>query len=400
MQEFLSPEYFQNPYPTYSEFHKRSPIFKSEKVNAWIVSPFTTVELGLHSAELNAGERITASSAHFSPEEREEFKYAIDNLNNWIVFQDAPAHTRLRKLVNKSFTPRRIAEIEPRVEEIVEELLDSALKEKRFDLVQSLSFKLPAIIICELLGIPEQRQADIRRWSDGVASLSASAQASREAATRANKAAIEAEQYLFGLFSELRKEPNSGLLSHLVNNEGSDDRLSDAEIAALTVQLFFAGFETTEGLISNMVVALSRNPDQFDILLEDVSLVPLAVEETLRFDSSIQKQSRVASNDQLIGDVQIRKGDYVHFMIGAANRDPNQFEDPDLFRILRKDINHVSFGHGIHFCIGAPLARLESKIAIQELVKRCGKFKVLTQQVKYPELFAVRKPLELLVESS
>ncbi len=400
MQEFLSPQYFQNPYPTYSEFHKQSPIFKSEKVNAWIVSPFSEVELGLHSPNLNAGERIAAASAHFSPEEREEFRFAINNLSNWIVFQDPPSHTRLRKLVNKSFTPRRIATLEPRIEEIVDELLDKALKEKIFDLVQSLSFKLPAMIICELLGIPEERQDDIRRWSDGVASLSASAQASREAATRANSAALEAEQYLFGFFNELRLNPNAGLLSQLVSTDGGGDRLSDAEIAALTVQLFFAGFETTEGLISNMVVALSKNPDQLEILLSDGALVPQAVEETLRFDSSIQKQSRVASCDQSIGGFEIKKGDYVHFMIGAANRDPKQFEAPDSFNILRKDLNHVSFGHGIHFCIGAPLARLESKIAMEQLLKRCGKFKVLTKEIKYPELFAVRKPLELIIESA
>ncbi len=399
MGDFLSPQYFQNPYPTYSTFHDESPIFKSEKLNAWIVSPFEDVELGLHSKNLNAGERITAVSAHFSPAEREEFGAALNNLNNWIVFQDPPAHTRLRKLVNKSFTPRRIADIEPRIEEIVDQLLDRALKEKSFDLVQSLSFKLPAMIICELLGIPESREADIRRWSDSVASLSASAMASKDAAVRANNAALEAEQYLFGFFDELRNSPNEGLLAQLVMNN-DDDRLTDSEIAALTVQLFFAGFETTEGLIGNMVVALSKNPEQFEILLDDTSLVPQAIEETLRFDSSIQKQSRVASNDQMIGDVQIKKGDYVHFMIGAANRDPRQFEMPDSFRILREDINHVSFGHGIHFCIGAPLARLESKIAMQQLIKRCGKFKVLTEEIRYPELFAVRKPLELIIESA
>ena len=395
--EFLSPDYFKDPYPTYREFHAAQPIFWHETIRAWIISPYAEVEKGLSNSDLNAGERIASASAHLSAEEKIEFSKIISTLNNWIVFQDPPNHTRLRKLVNKSFTPRSIAAFQPKLEALVDGLVTKAIAQKEFDFVSELSFKIPALVICELLGIPEERQADVRRWSDKHAGFSASAQVGYEAAKEANDASIEAEKYLFTLFDELRSKPGENILSKLVNMDKSEDHLSDEELAALTIQLFFAGFETTEGLMGNLILALHNNPEEKQKLLVDRSKIESAVEEALRYDSSILKQSRVASVDVEIGGHQIKKGDYCHFMIGAANRDPARYADPDSFIADREDLGHSSFGHGIHFCIGAPLARLETKTLMSALLERAPNMQVVQEEIKYPQLIAVRKPLELRV---
>jgi cytochrome P450 len=395
--EFLSPDYFKDPYATYRDFHATKPIFWDEKIRAWIISPYAEVEKGLSNADLNAGERIASASAHLSAEEKIEFSKIISTLNNWIVFQDPPNHTRLRKLVNKSFTPRSIEAFRPKLESLVDGLVTNAIAKKEFDFVSELSFKIPALVICELLGIPEERQDDVRRWSDKHAGFSASAQVGYEAAKEANDASVEAEKYLFTLFDDLRSKPGENILSKLVNMDKSEDHLSDEELAALTIQLFFAGFETTEGLMGNLMLALHNNPTEKAKLLADRTKVESAVEEGLRYDSSILKQSRVASVDLDIGGFAIKKGDYCHFMIGAANRDPAHYLNPDSFIVDRQDLGHSSFGHGIHFCIGAPLARLETKTLLDVLFERAPQIKVLQEEIKYPQLFAVRKPLELRV---
>jgi cytochrome P450 len=397
---FLSKEYFKDPYVIYRYFHANNPIFWNSEINAWIISSYSEVEKGLSNSNLNAGERISSATSHLSLAQKEEFSKIINTLSNWIVFQDPPKHTRLRKLVNKSFTPRSIEAFRPKIEKIVDDLLTQALAKKEFDFVSEISSRLPAIVICELLGIPDERQADVRRWSDKHAGFSASAQVGFEAAKEANDASIEAETYLFSLFDDLRKEPGDNLLSKLLVSDSDEELLTDEELAALIIQLFFAGFETTEGLIGNLMLALHNNPEEKQKLILNPEKIESAVEEALRYDSSILKQSRVASIDLEIAGQKISKGDYCHFMIGAANRDPLKYTNPDSFIIDREDLNHSSFGHGIHFCIGAPLARLETKALLEALLKKAPQLKVLEQDIVYPQLFAVRKPLSLLVSTN
>ena len=225
----------------------------------------------------------------------------------------------------------------------------------------------------------------------------ASAQDSYQAAKDANDASIEAEAYLFTLFEDLRQKPGENLLSKLLSVDKDEDHLNDEELAGLIIQLFFAGFETTEGLIGNLILALNNNPEEKKKLLADHSKIDSAIEEALRYDSSILKQSRVASIDLEIAGNSVKKGDYCHFIIGAANRDPSRYTDPDSFLIDRKDPGHSSFGHGIHFCIGAPLARLETKTLMKALLRDAPNMRVTQEEVTYPQLFAVRKPIELNV---
>ena len=397
---FLTPSYFDNPYSAYKYMHESAPVFWSKKVSAWIVSPFLEVEEGLHGEQLIAKGRIAAAASHFTPEEREQYPVSQWTLNRYMNFQDPPDHTRFRRLISKSFTPRSISAMEPKIEALVSRLLDEVTKKERFNLVDDFSFQLPSLVICELLGMPIEKQEDLKRWADGLAGFIASAQVTTEKAKFAETVALEAQEYLKQLFEEIRKNPGENLLSRVLTAPPEDDKLTDQELAALTVNLFFAGFETTEGLISNMVRALSDNPDQLELLRNNPELIEPAVEEALRFDSSIQKQSRIAGEDIEIHGQKIKKGDYVHFMIGAANRDPLRFSSPERFDITRKDAGNVSFGHGIHFCIGAPLARLEARIAIRQLIERMPRIKVIAPLPRYAELFAVRKPLELWVTNA
>ena len=396
-ENFLSPEYFQNPYPIYRELLDSTPIFWSEKARAWIVSPFKEVEEGLHLDVFTQKQRMLKASSHFTPEELAKMPHILTNLSNWVVFQDPPEHTRLRRLISKSFTPRSINALEPKIETIVSNLLDKAMEKETFNLVDEFSFQLPAMVICELLGMPLEKQWDLKRWSDGVAGFTASARITPEQAAHAENVAREAEEYLMGFFEEVRKTPNDGLLSRIVNSQGEEDGLTDKEIVGLTIQLFFAGFETTEGLIGNMVMTLVNHPEQLALLRSKPELMDAAVEETLRYESSILKQSRVASEDVEILGQRIKAGDYVHFMIGAANHDPARFTNPQIFDIARTDAGNVSFGHGIHFCIGAPLSRLEARIAMRQLLERMPKISIVDPKPAFPELLAVRKPLQLWV---
>ena len=396
---FLSPQYYLNPYPTLRQMQDQSGIVFNKQINAWIITGYDLVEEGLHSDLLNASERMTVAASHFSAEERAQYSEIITVLNNWIVFQDPPNHTRLRRLISKSFTPRTVAALEPEIEVLVNDLLNEAQKDESFDLVSQFSFHLPAAVICLLLGIPLEMKGDLKRWADGVAGFSANARVTSEQAAHANAMAIEAKEYLFSLFAEIRKNPGENLLSKLLLVEDEANRLTDDELVGMSIQLFFAGFETTEGLIGNMVLALSRNPEEAVKLRSNPDLIENTVEEALRYDSSILKQSRVASVDTTIGGETIKKGDYLHFMIAAANRDPVRFSNPDAFEIARTDQGHLSFGHGIHFCIGAPLARLEAKVALKQLLLRLSTFEVLTPQIRYAEIFAIRKPLELILKN-
>jgi cytochrome P450 len=396
---FLSPQYYLDPYPTLRQMQGDSGIVFNKQINAWIITGYDLVEEGLHSDLLNASERMTVAASHFSAEERAQYSEIITVLNNWIVFQDPPNHTRLRRLISKSFTPRTVAALEPEIEVLVNDLLNEAQKDESFDLVSQFSFHLPAAVICLLLGIPLEMKGDLKRWADGVAGFSANARVTSEQAAHANAMAIEAKEYLFSLFAEIRKNPGENLLSKLLLVEDEANRLTDDELVGMSIQLFFAGFETTEGLIGNMVLALSRNPEEAAKLRSNPDLIENTVEEALRYDSSILKQSRVASVDTTIGGEAIKKGDYLHFMIAAANRDPNIFSNPDEFEIARTDQGHLSFGHGIHFCIGAPLARLEAKIALKQLLQRLSTFEILTPQIRYAEIFAIRKPLELILKN-
>ncbi len=299
---------------------------------------------------------------------------------------DPPDHTRLRRLVAGAFTPRAIAGLEPWIREITVRLLSAADGAAGFDLIDALAFPLPIAVICRLLGVPAKDQAQFRAWGhDVAATLDPQTAAAAKAPARAAEIALTG--YLQDLVRERRANPDDSILSALIAAEEEGDRLTSGEVVSTALLLLIAGFETTVNLIGNGTVALLGAPGRWDWLRQDPALVPAAIEEMLRYDSPVQLTSRIATEEVEVGGGVIPRGRPVIVFIGGANRDPAVFERPDEFRIDRPDPGrHLSFSLGMHHCLGASLARLEGRIALEELTRRYPALELAAPPARRPLL--------------
>jgi cytochrome P450 len=303
-----------------------------------------------------------------------------------LLTMDPPDHTRLRRLVASAFTPRAIAVLEPWIRDVTVRLLRAADGAPGFDLIDALAFPLPIAVICHLLGVPAENQAQFRAWGHEVAAtLDLQTTAAARAQTRAAELALTG--YLQDLVRERRASPDDSILSALIAAEDEGDRLSSGELVSTALLLLIAGFETTVNLIGNGTVALLGDPDSWNRLRQDPALVPAAIEEMLRYDSPVQLTTRTATEDVEVGGSVIAAGRAVIVSIGGANRDPGVFEQPDEFRIDRPDPGrHLSFSLGTHHCLGASLARLEGRIAIEELTRRYPALELAAPPTRRPLL--------------
>lgn len=290
----------------------------------------------------------------------------VADLTQHMLNADPPVHTRLRKLVNKAFTARTVARLQPRIEEITAELLDEVAAAGSVDLVKSFAFPLPTTVICEMLGVPSEDRYRFSEWTTTLVSRS------EPEAVRRDSAAMQL--YVKELIAGKRQAPTDDLLSELVHVSDEGDRLSEEELLSTTFLLLVAGHETTVNLIGNSVLALLNNPDQLAALRADESSLPNAIEEFLRFESPINLATfRYTAEPVRVGEVEIPAGEVVMISLLSANRDPDRFSDPDRLDVTRPTGGHVAFGHGIHYCVGAPLARLEAEIALRGLLRRFDK---------------------------
>jgi cytochrome P450 len=303
-----------------------------------------------------------------------------------LLTMDPPDHTRLRRLVAGAFTPRAIAGLEPWIREVTVRLLTTADGAAGFDLIDALAFPLPIAVICHLLGVPAADQAQFRAWGHEVAAtLDPQTAAAARAQTRTAELALTG--YLQDLVGERRAQPDDTILSALITAEDEGDRLSSGELVSTALLLLIAGFETTVNLIGNGTAALLSDPDSWDRLGRDPALVPAAVEEMLRYDSPVQLTARTATEDAEVGGRMIPAGRPVVVCIGGANRDPGVFERPDEFWIDRPDPGrHLSFSLGIHHCVGSALARLEARIAFEELTRRFPALELAAPPARRPQL--------------
>jgi cytochrome P450 len=286
-----------------------------------------------------------------------------------LLMLDPPDHTRLRGLVNRAFTPRVVEQLRPRIQQIVDELLDVAAAGGEMDLVRDLAYPLPVTVIAELLGVPAEDRDRLKRWSDELTVVIDPIGSGRSVESAAG-AYAELSAYFEAVFEDRRLRPRDDLVSALVAAEQEGERLRGAELLALCALILGAGHETTTNLIGNAVLALLRHPGERKRLQDDPSLMESAVEEFLRYDSPVQATDRVASEDCEIGGQRIEAGRFVAVLIGAANRDPARFPEPDRLELGRADNRHLSFGQGVHYCLGAGLARVEAEIAIGSLLRR------------------------------
>lgn len=392
--------FFQDPYPVYAALREDSPVHWCEPWAQWVVTCWDDVrdvlldsdrfssagyEAGfVENLETRLGLQLPALRHHFSTEV--------------LSLTDPPVHTRLRRALAGSFTPRVVRSIEPLVNELVRARLDDLRGSARFDVIADLAYPIPAIVIAQLLGVPEHDRDRFCTWSAAIIGFTGGGAPDAERATRAEAAMAEFQSYLADRIARTRAAPGDDLLSLLVTAEPGD-RLNDRELVATCITVLFAGHETTANLIGNAVVTLLRHPAELARLRADPTLVSVAVEETLRYESPVQRNRRIARVDLELGSRQIRRGDSVLAFLGSANRDPTQIADPDQFDLTRTTVPHMAFGHGIHFCLGAALSRLEAPIVLAGLLAHYPDLRLADEPARFRQNIVFRGLDALIVET-
>src|SRR6202166_5148073 len=364
----LSPEFIRDPYPHYERLRTTDPMHLTP-LGAFVASRHAEASLVLRDKRFGK-DYVERSIRRYGPQIMDE--PAFRSMSHWMLQQDPPDHTRLRGLVVKAFTARRVEDLRPRIQQIVDETLDRIAPNGQMDLIEDFAFRLPVTIICDMLGIPEEhREVFYASSRDGGRVLEPVPMSPAEI-EQGNAANAMAQMYFQQLFELRRRSPGDDLTTQLVHAEEDGSKLSNEELTANIILLFGAGHETTVNLIGNGLLALHRNPDQLALLKANPGLISNAVEEFLRYDSSVQLSGRVALEDiDDLGGKKIPKGESVLCLLGSANRDPAVYPDrPDRLDITRPHVRPLSFGGGIHFCLGAQLARIEAEIAISSLLRR------------------------------
>ncbi|MBR2563627.1 MAG: cytochrome P450 [Paenibacillus sp.] len=354
---FFTSSFTQNPYPVYEKLRKSDPVFKvmfPHGVFGWIISRYED------AVQILKDSRFSKDIVK---------RYGPDNqtiFSNNMLFSDPPDHRRLRGLVQKAFTPKLVADMRDHVQSIADDLLDNLPSQETMNLIDDFAFPLPIIVISEILGVPREDREKFRMWSNTVIDASVA-----ESAELFHQHEREFTEYLTDWFAKVRKEPGQDLISQLVIAEEFGEQLTEKELLSVVALLIIAGHETTVNLIGNGILALLEHPEQRDLLIQQPELIHQAIEEMLRYNGPVEfSTSRWASEDIEFRGHQIAKGELVIVALDSANRDEEQFSDPDVFDIRREKSSHLAFGKGIHLCLGAPLARLEGEIAVSTLLKR------------------------------
>ena len=364
----LSPDYIRDPYPFYERLRNTDPVHLTEH-RSYLASRHAEASLVLRDKRFGK-DFVERTVRRYGPKIMEEPIFR--SMSHWMLQQDPPDHTRLRGLVVKAFTARRVEDMRPRIQQVVDQTIDAVIDSGHMDLIEDFAFRLPVTIICDMLGIPEEhREAFYKGSRDGGRILEPVPMTPEEVA-QANAGNAMARMYFEQLFELRRREPGDDLTTQLVQAEEDGSKLTNEELTANIILLFGAGHETTVNLIGNGLLALHRNPDQLALLKSNPSLITNAIEEFLRYDSSVQLTGRVALQDiPDLGGKKIPKGETVLCLLGSANRDRAAYHDhPDRLDITRPNIRPLSFGGGIHHCLGAQLARIEAEIAISTLLRR------------------------------
>jgi cytochrome P450 len=364
----LAPEFIRNPYPHYERLRTMDPMHVNAH-GAFVASRHAEVSLVLRDKRFGKN-YVERTIRRYGPKIMEEPVFR--SMGHWMLQQDPPDHTRLRGLVVKAFTARRVEDMRPRIQQIVDETLDRIIPQGRMNLIEDFAFRLPVTIICDMLGIPEEHREVFYNGSRDGGRILDPVPLTPEEIKQGNAVNAMTAMYFHQLFELRRKQPGDDLITQLVQAEEDGQKLTNEELTANIILLFGAGHETTVNLIGNGLLALHRNPDQLALLKANPGLITNAIEEFLRYDSSVQMTGRVALEDiEDLGGKRIPRGESVLCLLGSANHDPAVYPDhPERLDIQRPNVKPLSFGGGIHFCLGAQLARIEAEIAISTLLRR------------------------------
>jgi len=379
--QLVPPEEWPDPHPHYHRMRSATPILSIPEWDEFVFTRWEDCERILRDPTMSSDPSHRRMEVPFM-----EFGEGMERPRSMLMM-DPPDHTRLRKLVSKAFTPRTVERLRPHVAELANGMIDD-VDPSGFDLIATLGFPLPVTVICELLGVPAEDRHLFGPWSSD-ASRMLDADLDEATIQRGLMAFMQLVNYLNGIFEERRAAPREDLLSGLLAAEEEGERLSEEELRSTVVLLFVAGHETTMNLIGNGTVALLRQRDQWERLVADPSLAPGAVEEVLRFDGPVHLTGRTATVATTVGDVMVEPGQGLVTLLAAANRDPQRFPDPDRLDITRADNQHLTFSHGIHYCLGAALARLEGQEVFKALTQRFPALE-LTEEPVHREHFVLR----------
>ncbi len=365
LYQLLDPEVLANPYPLFHRLRTEAPVYWDPFLHAWVVTRYRDVVTVLH--------RFSAECAP-TPEQLqamrlEELTPVAQVMVRQMLFMDAPAHTRLRGLAAHAFTPRRVAVLRSHIEDITESLLDAVAPQGSMDVIADLAAPLPAMVSAEMLGVPVQDHQQLKDWSAAFAEILGNFQHNPGSAARVLRATEEMVTYFRDAIRQQRTHPREGLIHAFLTATLGDDRLTEDEIIANCILTMVGGQETTTNLIGNGLLALLRNPGELARLRADLSLMPSAVEELLRYESPSQHTARLAPEDTVMGGQRIRKRQGIIAVMAAANRDPERFPDPDRLDLARADNRHLAFGWAAHFCFGAPLARIQGQVVFESLLR-------------------------------
>ena len=385
------PEVIADPFPVFARLRAADPVHWSDVLGGWVLTRYRDVRQVLNDPRFSA-DRITPFRDHLKPEARAEIGDLLKMLGMWSVFNDPPEHTRRRALLNRAFTSRAVAGLRPMIERMVAHLIAGVVERGAMDLIADFAYPLPAGVIAGMIGVPMSDLDRFKLWSDDIAAFVGSALATPDKRERGERAMREISAYFREMVADHRRTPREDILSALIAAEEAGTVLSEDEVVASCIFLLFAGHETTTNLIGNGMLALLRNPETCEMLRRTPALASDAVEEMLRYDGPTQAMTRIAREEVRLDDraPAIRAGDRVFALLNAANRDPEMFPQPDRFDILRDENRHISFGFGAHFCLGAPLARLEGAIAVAALVDRLPDLALAGETPQWSDSFVLR----------
>jgi cytochrome P450 len=393
--QLFSPAMRDNPYPFYAWLRTEQPVYFDAEHGFWLISRYADIAQALHDPRLLASR--DDALAGLKEVGDEDLTFVYNAIADMTLFCDPPKHTRLRALMQKAFTPKALAMMSEQIKHIADELLDPVQQTGRIDLIHDFAMPLPMFVISHMLGVRREDRTLFLQWTQDFNTFTGKVNtnaAENDHAVRSMKAMFD---YFRQRIGALRTHPEPCLLSELVQAEMQGDRLSEAELLANCVLLLAAGFETTAYLIGNGMLALLQHPLQMQLLLQQPDCLPSAIEELLRYDSSVQFTGRMASEDINWCGQQIKKGQFVMLLMGSANRDEARFKQPDQLNLLRPDNRHLGFGYGPHFCLGAPLARLEAQVAFPELLRRLPNARLATDTLRWRDNFSVRGLLSMPV---
>ncbi len=364
-----APAFIADPFPVFRRLRAEDPVHWSPRLKAWVLTRYDDVKAVCLDKEISS-DRLRPFFATLPGPEAERISQIIRYLTHWMVFRDPPEHTRLRRLTSKVFHLQSMNAMRPQVEELVEWLFARIGARREIDFIADFAGPLPALVIMAMLGVPRDELTRVKRMSDDMALFIGSSRMSQEKYGIAEAATREMADFFLELIRERRRHPKADLLSQLVSLEDDGDRLSEDELVATCILLLFAGHETTTNHIGNGLLSLLRFPDQLEALRAEPALAPRAVEELLRYDGPSGAQVRVVRVAQEMRGRALKPGDRVFIMLNAANRDPEVYDNPDRLWLDRGGPAHLTFGFGMHICLGFPLARLEGQIALPAVLRR------------------------------